>query len=72
MYLGTKIQKRSEFKQVFTFFYFDTCEKVRFGICNYQKRTFSKSFKSISYYFSYALYFFAALTFSRACLRSAD
>ena len=63
--MGTKIQKRSEKMQVFTFFHFDKCEKVRFGICNYQERTFSKSFKSISY-------FFAALTFSRACLRSAD
>ena len=33
--------------QVFTFFHFDICEKVRFGICNYQKRTFSKSLESI-------------------------
>ena len=32
---------------VFTFFHFDKCEKVRFGICNYQERTFSKSFKSM-------------------------
>ena len=27
------------------FFYFDKCEKVRFGICNYQERTFSKSLR---------------------------
>ena len=63
--LGQRYKKEVKKKHVFTFFHFDICEKVRFGICNYQERTFSKSFKSISY-------FFAALTFSRACLRSAD
>ncbi len=42
--MGTKIQKRSERKHVFTFFHFEKNEKVRFGICNYQERTFSKSF----------------------------
>ena len=59
--LGQRYKKEVKKKHVFTFFHFDKCEKVRFGICNYQKRTFSKSFKSISYYFFVCSYFFAAL-----------
>ena len=42
--LGQRYKKEVKKKHVFTFFHFDKCEKVRFGICNYQKRTFSKSF----------------------------
>ena len=42
--LGQRYKKEVKKKHVFTFFHFDKCEKVRFGICNYQERTFSKSF----------------------------
>ena len=43
--LGQRYKKEVKKKHVFTFFHFDKCEKVRFGICNYQKRTFSKSLR---------------------------
>ena len=43
--LGQRYKKEVKKKHVFTFFSLRKCEKVRFGICNYQKRTFSKSLR---------------------------